>query len=177
MRSTRSAKKVALQRLSASSFEDNSYEDSDNSDSPKKERVVFKEEDIVLVEYDEPCKQAGSKRGRKAKGGKTLLQDSGFEEDFDDSEIPEAIIVDFDTPIRKIQTESKIFLKNINSLQIPEILTEREMLRFARLERICRANMKRQSMDEVMEEEAEEEKKNEETSRQGEKSPKRVRFQ
>ena len=180
MRSTRSAKQVALKRLS-SSFEEDSFDKSDtsdNSDNPEEERTVFKEEDIVLVEYEEGCKQASSKRGRKGKGkGKAVLQDSGFEEDFDDCEVAEAIVIDFDTPIRKLQTESKIFLKKIDSLQIPEAITEREMLRFARLEKISRANLKRQSMDEMMEEEAEEEKKIEEVSSLKRKPVKRVRFE
>ena len=181
MRSTRSAKQVALKRLS-SSFEEDSFDKSDtsdNSDNPEEERTVFKEEDIVLVEYEEGCKQASGKRGRKGKGrgGKAVLQDSGFEEDFDDCEVAEAIVIDFDTPIRKLQTESKIFLKKINSLQIPEAITEREMLRFARLEKISRANLKRQSMDEMMEEEAEEEKKMEEMSSLKRKPVKRVRFE
>ena len=181
MLSTRSAKQVALKRLSSSFDKSDTSDNSDNSDNPAEEMKVFKEEDIVLVEYDEPClKQASSKKGRKAKGskgGKTVLQDSGFEEDFDENEVAEAILIDFDTPIRKLQTESKIFLKNIDTLQIPEIITEREMLRFARLERICRANLKRQSMDEMMVEEVEEEKRNEETSTLKEKPVKRVRFE
>ena len=179
MRSTRSAKQVALKRLSSSFEEDTSdkSDNFDNSDNPEEERKVFKEEDIVLVEYDEPCKEPRAKRGRKAKSGKAVLQDSGFEEEFEDNEVAEAIVIDFDTPIRKLQIESKIFLKNINTLQIPEIITEREMLRFARLEKICRANLKRQSMDEMMEEEAEEEKKAMETSTLKQKPVKRVRFQ
>ena len=179
MRSTRSAKQVALKRLSSSFEEDTSdkSDNFDNSDNPEEERKVFKEEDIVLVEYDEPCKEPRAKRGRKTKGGKAVLQDSGFEEEFEDNEVAEAIVIDFDTPIRKLQIESKIFLKNINTLQIPEIITEREMLRFARLEKICRANLKRQSMDEMMEEEAEEEKKAMETSTLKQKPVKRVRFQ
>ena len=186
--STRSAKQVALKRLSSSfgdNFEDNfdKSDTSDNSDnSDKEERMVFKEEDIVLVEYEEeeeePCKQESRRRGRKGKAGKAVLQDSGIEEDFDEREVPEAIVIDFDTPLRKLQTESKIFLKNINSLQIPEAVTEREMLRFARLEKICRANLKRQSMDEMMEEEEEEEKRMEEMSTSLKRKPaKRVRFQ
>ena len=180
MRSTRSAKQVALKRLSSSFDKSDTSDNSDNSDNPEEERNVFKEEDIVLVEYDEPCKPASSKKGRNAKGskgGKTVLQDSGFEEDFDENEVAEAIMIDFDTPIRKLQTESKIFLKNIDTLRIPEIITEREMLRFARLERMCRANLKRQSMDEMMEEEVEEEKRSEETSTLKEKPVKRVRFE
>ena len=183
--STRSAKQVALKRLSSSfeeNFEDN-FDKSDTSDnSDKEERMVFKEEDIVLVEYEEeeePCKQENRRRGRKGKAGKAVLQDSGIEEDFEEREVPEAIVIDFDTPLRKLQTESKIFLKNINSQQIPEAITEREMLRFARLEKICKANLKRQSMDEMMEEEEEEEKRmEEEMSMSIKRKPvKRVRFE
>ena len=71
MRSTRSAKQVALKRLSSSFDKSDTSDNSDNSDNPAEEMKMFKEEDIVLVEYDEPClKQASSKKGRKAKGSK-----------------------------------------------------------------------------------------------------------
>ena len=167
MPSTRSAKKNALKRLSSCFEEDNidksedsSDNTSDNSDNPDDEGEVFTEEDVVLVEYDgeDLCKPTCGKRKRKAKGsrGKAALHDSGIEEDLD---VAEAIVVDFDLPIRKLQSESKIFLKNLDILRIPEIITDREISRFALLEKICKANLKRQSMDEVMLEEEEEEKR------------------
>ena len=190
MRSTRSAKKTALKRLSSCFEEDNidksedssdntSGDTSDNSDNPDDEGEVFTEEDIVLVDYDgeDLCKPTCGKRKRKAKGsrGKAVLQDSGIEEDLD---VAEAIVVDFDLPIRKLQSESKIFLKNLDILRIPEIITDREISRFALLEKICKANLKRQSMDEVMLEEEEEERRSEENMSTLRLKPvKRVRFE
>ena len=190
MRSTRSAKNAALKKLS-SCFEDNrSYkldtpdtpdtlDTLDNSDDPEEEKEVFTEKDIILVDYnEEPRKQGSRKRGRKSKGcsGKPALQDSGFEEDFDEYEAPEALLIDYDMPLRKLQSESKIFLRNIDTQQIPDMITEREISRFGRLERVSRANLKMQTIDEVMVEESEEESRSmmSNTSR---KPAKRVRFQ
>ena len=151
----------------------------DNSDNPEEEKEVFTEKDIIFVDYNkEPRKQGGRKRGRKSKGcsSKPALQDSGFEEDFDEYQAPEALLIDYDMPLRKLQSESKIFLRNIDTQQIPDMITEREISRFGRLERVSRANLKMQTIDEVMMEESEEESRSmmSNTSR---KPAKRVRFQ
>ena len=86
-------------------------------------------------------------------------------------------MIDFDTPTRKLEVESKIFLNKIDVFQIPEIFNRRQIWRFQRLEKISQANLKRRSMDEVLMEEEEERRSQSAESTSNSKPAKRVRFE
>ena len=187
MRSVRSAKKTAIKRLSSSfeSEESSSETSSDNFDlsdftnADEEKPMVFNEEDIVLVDYDMPDspepKKNVTKRRKAAKRGQSI---SNYKRDkVDDSDIVEAIIIDFDTPTRKLEVESKIFLNKIDIFQIPEIFNRRQIWRFQRLEKISQANLKRRSMDEVLMEEEAERRSQSASSTSNSKPAKRVRFE
>ena len=193
MRSVRSAKKTALKRLS-SSFDLDETSSSDNSSSSdsfdflpnslnagkKKGLDINSEEDIILVEYELPSSPESKKKDTKRrKFGKRSRNDSNDhrEEEVDEKEkIAEAIVIDFDTPTRKLEVESRVFLNKIDIFQIPEIFNTRQVWRFQRLEKISQANLKRRSIDEVLLEEEEEEERRSQ-SRLNLKPPKRVRFE
>ena len=190
MRSARSAKKSALKRLSSSFGSDESCSEnsssSDNFDLPdsskvnKKQGLVFNEEDIILVEYELPSSPESKKKDKKrtkfGKRGRKDSNDQREEEVEENAKKAEAILIDFDTPTRKLEVESRIFLNKIDIFQIPEIFNERQIWRFQRLEKISQANLKRRSMDEVfLEEEEEEERRSQ--SMLNLKPAKRVRFE
>ena len=187
MRSVRSAKKTAIKRLSSSfeSEESSSETSSDNFDlsdftnADEEKPMVFNEEDIVLVDYDMPDSPEPKKNvTKRRKGTKRGQNISNYKRDkVDDSDIVEAIIIDFDTPTRKLEVESKIFLNKIDIFQIPEIFNRRQIWRFQRLEKISQANLKRRSMDEVLMEEEEERRSQSAASTSNSKPAKRVRFE
>ena len=91
---------------------------------------VFGEEDIILVEYEDTHKttlKKGNKSRRKVQGHKQ--KNSADDLDYrdidtdDDLKVPEAIVIDFDTPTRKLVMKSRVDLKRVN-LQMEEISRE-----------------------------------------------------
>ena len=91
---------------------------------------VFGEEDIILVEYDDTHKatlKKGNKSRRKVQAHKQ--KNSADDLDYrdidtdDDLKVPEAIVIDFDTPTRKLVMKSRVDLKRVN-LQMDEISRE-----------------------------------------------------
>ena len=178
MRSARSAKKTALRRLSSSFESDESSSDnssSENFDSSNSSNAEeFNEEDIILVEYQLPSSPELKKKDKmRRKGGKRGQNDEREEEK---EATAEAIMIDFETPTRKLEVESRIFLNKIDIFQIPEIFNSRQIWRFERLEKISQANLKRRSVDEVLLEEEEEEQRRSQ-SMLNLKPAKRVRFE
>ena len=122
-----------------------------------------------LLEQELPSspksKKTDARSGRKSgKRGKNCSNDKREEEVDDNEKIAEAILIDFDTPTRKLEVESRIFLNKIDIFQIPEIFNKRQIWRFQRLEKISRANLKMRSMDEVFIEEEEEEERRSQTN-------------
>ena len=85
-------------------------------------------------------------------------------------------MIDFDTPTRKLDLKSRIFLNKIDIFQIPEIFNTRQIWRFERMEKVSQANLKRRSVDEVLLEEEEEEQRRSQ-SMLNLKPAKRVRFE
>ena len=181
MRSARSAKKTALRRLSSSFESDESSSDnssSENFDSSNSSNAdEFNEEDIILVEYQLPSSPELKKKDKKRRKGGKRGQNDEREEEVDEKEATaEAIMIDFDTPTRKLEVESRIFLNKIDIFQIPEIFNSRQIWRFERLEKVSQANLKRRSVDEVLLEEEEEEQRRSQ-SIVNLKPAKRVRFE
>ena len=127
-----------------------------------------------------PSSPESKKQDTKSrKFGKRSQKDSNDHrnEEVDENEkIAEAILIDFETPTRKLEVESRVFLNKIDIFQIPEIFNTRQVWRFQRLEKILQANLKRRSMDEVLLEEEEEEERRSQ-SRLNLKPTKRVRFE
>ena len=91
---------------------------------------VFGEEDIILVEYEDTHKttlKKGNKSRRKVQGHKQ--KNSADDLDYrdidtdDDLKVPEAIVIDFDTPTRKLVMKSRVDLKRVNLRQQMEELT------------------------------------------------------
>ena len=85
----------------------------DSSDSEDDQHVVVSEGHIVLLKYDAqnfqmPNKKETKRKCRKGRNKRNLKAD--------DDEKVEAIVIDFHTPNRKLETESRIFLKKINML-------------------------------------------------------------
>ena len=86
---------------------------------------VFGEEDIILVEYEDTHKttlKKGNKSRRKVQGHKQKNSADDLDTD-DDLKVPEAIVIDFDTPTRKLVMKSRVDLKRIN-LQMEELSRE-----------------------------------------------------
>ena len=176
MRSVRSAKKTALRRLSASFGSDETSSDnssSENFDLPSSSNAdEFNEEDVILLEYQLPSSPELKKKDKKRRS-----RNGQREEEVDENEqTAEAIMIDVDTPTRKLEVESRIFLNKIDVFQIPEIFNSRQIWRFERLEKVSQANLKRRSVDEVLlEEEGEEQRRSQ--SIVNLKPAKRVRFE
>ena len=91
---------------------------------------VFGEEDIILVEYEDTHKttlKKGNKSRRKVQGHKQKNSADDLEyrdiDTDDDLKVPEAIVIDFDTPTRKLVMKSRVDLKRVN-LQMEEISRE-----------------------------------------------------
>merc|ERR1719435_782627 len=85
----------------------------------------FTEDDIIIMDddmYDTPSKPSKKAKSTKSKAKKRLS-----EEDLDDvepitveEEVPEALVLDADTPTRKLQMVSKVLLKKINMERLNE---------------------------------------------------------
>merc|ERR1712204_74969 len=87
--------------------------------------MEFTEDDIIIMDdemYDTPSKPPKKAKSTKSKAKKRLS-----EEDLDDveiitveEEVPEALVLDADTPTRQLQMASKVFLKKINIKRLNE---------------------------------------------------------
>merc|ERR1719509_653419 len=86
--------------------------------------MEFTEDDIIIMDdemYDTPSKPPKKAKSTKGKAKKRLS-----EEDLDDveiiteEEVPEALVLDADTPTRQLQMASKVFLKKINIKRLNE---------------------------------------------------------
>merc|ERR1712204_99172 len=87
--------------------------------------MEFTEDDIIIMDdemYDTPSKPPKKAKSTKSKAKKRLS-----EEDLDDveiitveEEVPEALVLDADTPTRQLQMASKVFLKKINIKRLYE---------------------------------------------------------
>ena len=125
---SKSAKsKSAKNRLSIS-LEDTDYLSED-------EISVFGEEDIILVEYEDtpnsPLKKGNKSKKKRQEGPSQKNQSDAFDFldiDTDDDliKVAEAIVIDFDTPTRKLAMESRVNLKKLNmrQLQMKESLSK-----------------------------------------------------
>ena len=87
---------------------------------------VFGEEDIILVEYEDTHKttlKKGNNSRRKVQGHKQKNSADDLDYIDIDTDVPEAIVIDFDTPTRKLVMKSRVDLKRVN-LQMGEISRE-----------------------------------------------------
>ena len=112
-----SKSKSAKNRLSIS-LEDNEY-------LSEEEISIFGEEDIILVEYEDtpsaPLKKGNKSKKKKGEGQSQRNQSDAFDfldiDTDDDLKVAEAIVIDFDTPMRKLLMSSRVNLKKINMRQ------------------------------------------------------------
>ena len=92
-----------------------------NLEEDDTEVSIFGEEDIILVEYEEtpktPLNNEDTPKTPRNKGVKPRgqRQEAGVEDE--EINIPEAIIIDLDTPTRKLEMEAKVDLKKVNIKQ------------------------------------------------------------
>merc|ERR1719319_2011139 len=87
--------------------------------------MEFTEDDIIIMDdemYDTPSKPPKKAKSTKSKAKKRLS-----EEDLDDveiitveEEVPEALVLDADTPTRQLQMASKVFLRKIDMKRLNE---------------------------------------------------------
>merc|ERR1719509_731384 len=87
--------------------------------------MEFTEDDIIIM--DDEMYNTPSKPPKKAKSTKSKAKKRLSEEDLDDveiitveEEVPEALVLDADTPTRQLQMASKVFLKKINIKRLNE---------------------------------------------------------
>ena len=81
---------------------------------------VFGEEDIILVEYEDTHKttlKKGNKSRRKVQGHKEKNSADDLDYRDIDTDVPEAIVIDFDTPTRKLVMKSRVDLERVNLRQ------------------------------------------------------------
>ena len=90
-----------------------------NLEEDDTEVSIFGEEDIILVEYEEtpktPLNNEDTPKTPRNKGVKPRRQEAGVEDE--DINIPEAIVIDLDTPTRKLEMEARVDLKKVNIKQ------------------------------------------------------------
>ena len=95
-----------------------------NLEEDDTEVSIFGEEDIILVEYEEtpktPLNNEDTPKTPRNKGIKPRGQEAGVEDE--DIKIPEAIIIDLDTPTRKLVMEARVDLEKMNIKQ--QMVTE-----------------------------------------------------
>ena len=120
-RTSKSAKSRSVKNRLSESLEDADY-------LSEEEVSVFGEDDIILVEYKDspntPLKKGNKskKKKKKSEGHSQKNQSEAFDFldidiDNDDFEVPEAIVIDFDTPTRKLVMEARVNLKKLNMRQ------------------------------------------------------------
>ena len=90
-----------------------------NLEEDDTEVSIFGEEDIILVEYEEtpktPLNNEDTPKTPRNKGVKPRRQEAGVEDE--DINIPEAIVIDLDTPTRKLEMEARVDLEKMNIKQ------------------------------------------------------------
>ena len=95
-----------------------------NLEEDDTEVSIFGEEDIILVEYEEtpktPLNNEDTPKTPRNKGIKPRGQEAGVEDE--EIKIPEAIIIDLDTPTRKLVMEARVDLEKMNIKQ--QMVTE-----------------------------------------------------
>ena len=97
-----------------------------NLEDDDTEVSIFGEEDIILVEYEEtpktPLNNEDTPKTPRNKGVKPRgqRQEAGVEDE--EINIPEAIIIDLDTPTRKLVMEARVDLEKMNIKQ--QMVTE-----------------------------------------------------
>ena len=103
-----------------------------NLEEDDTEVSIFGEEDIILVEYEEtpkaPLNNEDTPKTPRNKGIKTRgqRQEAGVEDE--EINIPEAIIIDLDTPTRKLEMEARVDLEKMRFKQpVMEFSKERRL--------------------------------------------------
>ena len=95
-----------------------------NLEEDDTEVSIFGEEDIILVEYEEtpktPLNNEDTPKTPRNKGVKPRRQEAGVEDE--EINIPEAIVIDLDTPTRKLEMEARVDLEKMNIKQ--QMVTE-----------------------------------------------------
>ena len=95
-----------------------------NLEEDDTEVSIFGEEDIILVEYEDPPKtplnNEDTPKTPRNKGVKPRRQEAGVEDE--EINIPEAIVIDLDTPTRKLVMEARVDLEKMNIKQ--QMVTE-----------------------------------------------------
>ena len=90
-----------------------------NLEEDDTEVSIFGEEDIILVEYEEtpktPLNNEDTPKTPRNKGVKPRRQEAGVEDE--EINIPEAIVIDLDTPTRKLEMEARVDLEKMNIKQ------------------------------------------------------------
>ena len=90
-----------------------------NLEEDDTEVSIFGEEDIILVEYEEtsktPLNNEDTPKTPRNKGVKPRRQEAGVEDE--DINIPEAIVIDLDTPTRKLEMEARVDLEKMRFKQ------------------------------------------------------------
>ena len=90
-----------------------------NLEEDDTEVSIFGEEDIILVEYEEtpktPLNNEDTPKTPRNKGVKPRGQEAGVEDE--EINIPEAIVIDLDTPTRKLEMEARVDLEKMNIKQ------------------------------------------------------------
>ena len=117
-RTSKFAKSRSVKNRLSESLEDADY-------LSEEEVSVFGEDDIILVEYEDnpntPLKKGNRSKKKKREGQSQKNQFDAFDfldiDDDDDFEVPEAIVIDFDTPTRKLVMEARVDLKKLNMRQ------------------------------------------------------------
>ena len=90
-----------------------------NLEEDDTEVSIFGEEDIILVEYEEtpktPLNNEDTPKTPRNKGVKPRRQEAGVEDE--EINIPEAIVIDLDTPTRKLEMEARVDLEKMRFKQ------------------------------------------------------------
>ena len=156
-RTSKSAKSKSAKNRLSTSLEDTDY-------LSEEEISVFGEEDIILIEYEDipnsPLKKGNkSKKKKRQEGPSQKNQSDAFDfqdidTDDDHIKVAEAIVIDFDTPTRKLVMESRVNLKKLNMRQLLQ-------LKGSLRESSCRSTKLKQKKRKVEAEEEEEEEEEE----------------
>ena len=146
-RTSKSPKSKSVKSKSAKNRLSVSLEDNDHHS--EEEISVFGEDDIILVEYEDtqntPLKKGNKSTKKNGQGQSQKNQSDAFDfldidTDDDDLKVAEAIVIDFDTPTRKLLMSSRVNLKKINlkkinmkqQLQLEESSCRRRKLKLKR---------------------------------------------
>ena len=144
-RTSKSPKSKSAKSKSAKNRLSVSLEDNDHLS--EEEISVFGEDDIILVEYEDslntPLKKRNKSKEKKRQDHNQKNQSDAFDfldidTDDDDLKVAEAIVIDFDTPTRKLLMSSRVNLEKINmkqQLQLEESSCRNRKLKLTRKKR------------------------------------------